>query len=163
MTLREWATPLTIGSFLLISATGVLMFFHLDTGLNKAAHEWLGWGLLAAVGLHAAANVSAFKRYFTRPATAAVIGSFIVLLAASFVSPPGQPDKPPHLMAVQAVLDAPIELAAQLAGKDPQNILSRLDAAGFDISRGNSLRAASGTTRERQMKALAIVFSPPGS
>lgn len=40
---RNWATPLTIGSFLLMAVTGLLMFFHLDTGLNKAAHEWLGW------------------------------------------------------------------------------------------------------------------------
>lgn len=39
MTYREWATPLTIGSFLLIAVTGVLMFFHLDSGLNKLAHE----------------------------------------------------------------------------------------------------------------------------
>ena len=38
---REWATPLTIGAFGLMSVTGMLMFFHLDTGFNKLAHEWL--------------------------------------------------------------------------------------------------------------------------
>ena len=47
MTFRESATPLTIGSFLLIAITGVLMFFHLDSGLNKLAHEWLGWAMIA--------------------------------------------------------------------------------------------------------------------
>lgn len=40
--LRKWATPLTIGSFLLMGVTGILMFFHLDIGLNKLAHEWAG-------------------------------------------------------------------------------------------------------------------------
>jgi cytochrome b561 len=67
MTYREWATPLTIGSFLVIAVTGVLMFFHLDSGLNKLAHEWLAWAMLAAVGLHAAVHFKSFSRYFTRP------------------------------------------------------------------------------------------------
>lgn len=39
---REIATPLTIGIFLIMSVTGILMFFHWDTGFNKLAHEWLG-------------------------------------------------------------------------------------------------------------------------
>ena len=38
---RDWATPVTIGSFGLMAITGLLMFFHLDSGLNKTAHEWL--------------------------------------------------------------------------------------------------------------------------
>ena len=36
---RDWATPLTIGAFGLLAVTGVLMFFHPDSGLNKAVHE----------------------------------------------------------------------------------------------------------------------------
>lgn len=163
MTLREWATPLTIGSFLLIAVTGVLMFFHLDTGLNKLAHEWLGWGLLAAVGVHAAVNINAFKRYFSRPGTLAVIGGCLVLLAASFVSPPGQAGKPPHILAIQAVLDAPIETTARLAGKDTQAVLADLRAAGILADATQSLRAAGGKTREEQMRALGIVFAAPAA
>ena len=30
---REWATPLTIGAFALMAATGTAMFFHLNNGL----------------------------------------------------------------------------------------------------------------------------------
>ena len=41
---RQWTTPLVAGSFLLMGATGILMFFHWDTGLNKTVHEWLGIG-----------------------------------------------------------------------------------------------------------------------
>ena len=49
---RPWITPLVIGTFALMAVTGSLMFFHLDTGLNKTAHEWLGWAMVAAVLLH---------------------------------------------------------------------------------------------------------------
>ena len=49
---RQWVTPLVAGSFLLMGVTGILMFFHWDSGLNKAAHEWLGWLMIIGVALH---------------------------------------------------------------------------------------------------------------
>jgi hypothetical protein len=159
MTYREWATPLTIGSFLIIAVTGVLMFFHLDSGLNKLAHEWLAWAMLAAVGLHAAAHFKSFSRYFTRPKALAVIGVSVVLLAASFIAPAGKSGKPPHILAAQAVLDAPIGLVAQMTGRDAQSILTELQAAGFSANPDKSLRAAAGDSREQQMKALGIALA----
>ena len=63
---REIATPLTIGIFLIMSVTGILMFFHWDTGFNKLAHEWLGWLMVVAVVLHILANMTAFKRHFSQ-------------------------------------------------------------------------------------------------
>ena len=56
---RPWITPLVIGTFVLMAVTGSLMFFHLDSGLNKAAHEWLGWAMVIAVVLHALMNLNA--------------------------------------------------------------------------------------------------------
>lgn len=159
MTYREWATPLTIGSFVLIAVTGVLMFFHLDSGLNKLAHEWLGWIMLGAVALHAAVHFKSFRRHFERPGALVVIGIFVALLAASFVAPNGKAGTPPHILAMQAVLDAPIERVADLAGKDTPSVLARLQAAGIAVDAGQSLRKASGPDRERQMKALGIVFT----
>ena len=41
MKLRAWATPLTIGSSLIVTITGLIMFFHLSPGLTRTAHEWL--------------------------------------------------------------------------------------------------------------------------
>lgn len=39
ISLRTWATPLTVGAFLLMAATGVLMFFGYDRGLTAVVHE----------------------------------------------------------------------------------------------------------------------------
>ena len=88
--IRAWATPLTIGAFLLSGVTGILMFFHLDSGLNKAAHEWLSWALVAGVGLHLAANFRAFKGYLKRPRAMAVVAAFAVLLGVSFLPLAGE-------------------------------------------------------------------------
>lgn len=58
---REWATPLTIGIFTLMAVTGILMFFHLDKGLNKTAHEWLGWLLVAGADSKVKCNTLGFN------------------------------------------------------------------------------------------------------
>jgi len=86
---RPWITPLVIGTFVLLSVTGVLMFFHLDTGMNKLAHQWLSWAILAAVGLHVLLNWPAFKRYLGQQTALSVIGACMVALALSFLPMPG--------------------------------------------------------------------------
>ena len=74
--IRKFATPLTMGAFLLSAVTGVLMFFHLDTGLNKAAHEWLSWAMVIGVALHIAVNYRAFSLYLKKPLALGIVGVF---------------------------------------------------------------------------------------
>jgi xanthine/uracil permease len=62
---RDLATSLTIGAFGIMSVTGILMFFHADSGLNKVVHEWASWAMVTGVVLHVVVNWVAFKRYFT--------------------------------------------------------------------------------------------------
>ena len=159
MKLREWATPLTIGSFTLIAATGILMFFHWDSGFNKTVHEWLGWGLLAAAILHAAANFGAFKRYFKNRTALIVIGVCLLILAASFVSPPGGDRKPPHIAATLAITNAPLSVVAQVANKDIAVVLDQLRRAGIEATAQQSLKQLSGGKRELEMKGLAAIFA----
>lgn len=60
MTIRcERVTPITAGAFLLSAVTGMLIFFHADSGAKKFVHEWLSWVLLAGAGLHVAVNLPA--------------------------------------------------------------------------------------------------------
>ena len=58
--LRTWAGPLTIGSFGVVATTGILMFFHADSGSMKLAHEWLGWLLVLGVIAHVVLNKDFF-------------------------------------------------------------------------------------------------------
>ena len=85
MSLRSWATPLVIGSFLVMAGTGVLMFFHLDSGLNKGLHEWAGLVMVGAGFGHIALNWRPFMMYFRRPVARTLIGGGAVILALSFV------------------------------------------------------------------------------
>lgn len=160
---RDWATPLTIATFALMGVTGVLMFFHLDTGFNKLAHEWLGWVMVAGVALHAVANWAAFKRHLLGSRRGQVIVALgLALTAASFVPQPARPGggSPPQL-AMRTLLDAPLQHLAPLAGQSPEALVARLRAAGYaQADVGSTLGDLAGHQREREAQLLRLVFSP---
>lgn len=131
---RTWITPLLIGAFLLSAVTGVLMFFHLDSGLNKAAHEWLSWAMLAGVGLHLMLNLAPFKRYFRQTTGRWVMGGFAALLALSFIPLGGTAGaEPPFAHPVHALARAPLPTLAQVAGLSTDALRARLGAAGIVV------------------------------
>lgn len=152
---RPWITPLVIGAFFLTAVTGVLMFFHLDSGLNKTAHEWLSWAMLIGVGLHLMLNLPAFKRYFTQTKARVVMGVFAVVLALSFIPAGGEAGSEPGFAPpVRALAQAPIPVLAQVAGTSIDDMKSRLQAAGITVANdqqsvadlvGGDLRAQIGT------------------
>ena len=159
---RDWATPLTIGMFMLMAVTGILMFFHLDSGLNKPAHEWLGWALVAGAGAHIVVNWNGFKRYFSNTGVSrAVLAACAVVLVGSFVPLPegGEGESSAPALAIRAVTTAPIEQVAPLAGRPVDQIVSDLAAAGIPVQPGQSLASVLGKDRHRTGQALSIVFN----
>lgn len=163
-TQRHWITPFVIGSFLLMAVTGVLMFFHLDSGLNKSAHEWLGWAMLAAVGLHLVNNMNAFKRYFSQTTGRVVMAVFAVVLAMSFVSLNGQSSKPPFLAPIKALSQAPLNVVAQVAGMSTAQLREQLASQGIASQNDNqTLFALVGDDQRRQMETLGKLFQTQGT
>jgi hypothetical protein len=157
---RDWITPLTLGSFGLIAVTGVLMFFHLDTGLNKTAHEWLGWLLLAAVIAHAAVNWLAFKRHLTHTRGRVVVGVSALVLALTFITLPGAgSSEPPFAGPIKALAAAPVSALAAVAGVSPAQMVERLAGAGVQVaSAQQSLAEAVGPDLRRQLGVLRKVL-----
>jgi hypothetical protein len=127
---RDWITPITMGAFGLLATTGVLMFFHVDSGLNETAHEWLSWVLLGGVALHAAVNWAGVRRHLAGWRGRAAVGVFAAALALSFV-PLGGKGEPPFLPPVRALADAPLSVLAQVAKLTPDQLRERLQRQGL--------------------------------
>lgn len=158
---RDWATPLTIGIFALMAVTGVLMFFHIDNGLQKTVHEWAGWAMVAFVALHAASNWLGFKRYFRLGQRGvALIGLFVTATLATFFLqwPAGGEGASPPAMAINAITRAPIAQVAPLFGKSAEQARADLAAAGLTLVDDRAtLAAAAGGDRERIGTALRVL------
>lgn len=172
---REWATPLTIGVFLVSAVTGLALFFEVDTGFGKLVHQWLGWVLVVAVVLHVAVNFASFRRRLTVGAGRWLVLSLGLLAVATFFEPappPPPPEPPPEPASADAerdpasavataVLHAPLTVVAALANASPETLASALRTAGFDVGAGDpSLAEIAGDDRDDRLRALSIVFAP---
>lgn len=162
---RTWATPLAAGAFLLMAATGILMFFHVETGLAKEFHEWLGWLFVIGVGLHVATNWSAAKAHLAQNRARAIVGAFVVLLIVA-MSPIGGESEggPPGMRAAIGALErAPLRDVAPIAGRSVDTIVSDLQHAGFaSASEDATLTSLAGDDRGAQFRALGVVFGAAG-
>lgn len=154
--LRQVATPLTIGAFILSAVTGVLMFFHLDIGLNKAAHEWLSWALVIGVVLHLSVNFRAFRGYLKRPVARGLIAGFVILLAASFLPLGGGGS--PVAAVMQGLGQAPVAQVVALAGAESEQVTERLQAAGYMAEAEQTVADLAGGDRKVQAEILGLIF-----
>lgn len=156
--LRKYATPITIGSFFLMAVTGVLLFFHMNTTLNKVAHEYLGLVMIAAVALHVVLNWRAFALYFKKPLAMGLMAVFVVALGLSFVSVPQTGGRPEYAV-VNTVMTAPIEQIASILGTDTAGLIDRLADQGIMASMGQSLVDLAGPERGAA-PALFVTLAP---
>lgn len=155
---RNWVTPLTAGAFLLSAVTGVLIFFHVETGANKFVHEWLGWVLLGGAALHVLANFGGLKSHLATTRGKWVIGVFVLVLAASFI-PLGGADEPPFVQPIRALSQAPLSTLAQVAQTTPENLRDRMVKQGLQpTSDQQSLSDLVGTDIKKQMHVLEKIM-----
>lgn len=157
---RDWITPITTGAFLLTAVTGVLLFFHAATGLNKAIHEWLSWVFLIGAILHLALNFTTFKKYLSQRKGQVLMGGAVLLLAVNFV-PIGEDHAPPFVPPVRALAQAPLTTLAQVAHTSPELLRKRLTSAGITVdSDQQSLSDLVGDDFGVQMHLLEDLFTP---
>lgn len=144
--MRTWATPITIGAFILTAVTGIMLFFRLDLGLTKVVHEWLSWFLVAGTICHVIANWTCMTGYLGSRLGRGVIAVFITITCACLVPLGDSHGENPHKTS-NILLHSSLSSVALAAGHKPDEALSLLRAKGIqaegtdqniaDIARSN--------------------------
>lgn len=157
---REWATPITAGAFLLVGFTGILMFFHLDSGLNKVAHEWLSWVLVAGVVLHIVTNIRAFNGHLRSRLGRYLMGGFALVLALTFI--PAGGDGPPAIAKpAVALAEVPLSVFAQVAGVSADELLTKLSEQGYQsATETQSITDVVGGDFGKRLHVMADLLGP---
>ncbi len=162
--MREWATPVTIGAFLISGLTGVLIFFHINFGLIRGAHEWLSWFLVLGVIFHVWLNWKAFARYFSKRMGVGIMALFAVLTIISLIpfggsSGPNRRGGPPFAKAANALAEAPLTTVALVAKQEPADLLNKLKAQGLNVtSDQQTIKAIAESNKKNEMQILGMLF-----
>ncbi len=158
--LRTWATPLTIGAFVLMAGTGVAMFFEWNYGLTTVVHQWFSWlFLLGAVG-HIVANFRPLRNHLKSRWGKVSVTLFMGVLAASFFSW-GRITGPQLKGPIeQALVHAPLWALAGATHAEPEALVARLKAHGIAAGSEQTIGELSRTNSVGENRLLAIVFLP---
>jgi hypothetical protein len=158
--LREWATPLAIGSFIISAVTGVLIFFHLNIGGVKTAHTWFSWLLVAGVAAHVITYRKQFSGYFQKPLGMTIITGSLILTLAAFL--PLGPDraKPPFMTISSTLSGMPFTDIAQALKEHPIELMEELEARNIVVKDGRQTIAEIARLNNRKdMDVLATIFN----
>lgn len=160
LSLRTWSTPLTIGAFILMAVTGVLMFFEWNPGLVTVVHQWFSWIFLLGTGGHIAANFRPFRKHLSSTWGKSSVTVCALVLAASFFSwglvTGPQLERPIE----EALVDAPLFALAGTIRADPDALLGRLKARGIPATSQQSIRELSIAHGVGENELLGMVFLP---
>ncbi|HEU5079137.1 MAG TPA: hypothetical protein VFT72_07980 [Opitutaceae bacterium] len=158
--LRTWATPVTIGAFILMSVTGILMIFDWEHGLVTVTHQWFSWIFVVGVCAHIAINVRSFKNHLSSGWGRASMVAFVLVLGASFFSW-GLITGPQLKDTIeQSLVDAPISALAGVAHVSPEDLINKFKAGGINATGEKSIRELSEEFGVSENRLLAIVFLP---
>ncbi|WP_115717282.1 DUF4405 domain-containing protein [Gallaecimonas mangrovi] len=163
MTLKSWATPLTAGGFVISAVTGVVIFFHINVGLVRPAHEWLSWLMILGVVFHLVINWKGFKGYFKKGLALFIILLSLVLTAASFIpvnSPKG--GKAALFQAAGLLTDTSLSNLAPVVGKPVDQLVSLLQQQGYQVYDNKmSLDDIAAQQSKRGVELLPIILAKP--
>ena len=157
---RSWATPLCIGSFVIVGFSGILMFLEINLGLLKVAHEWLGVILVLAVIAHVLINLKMFLRYFTKPAGIAIIA--VIIIAGSVMGFMGNNEnrRPPFKTIMEQMQTSSLSVVAPVVKDTPEFLLIKLQAQGLTVKDVNqTIQQIAQSNRKSPMDVMSLIFN----
>lgn len=160
--LRRWITPLVIGAFLVTALTGVMMFFHLRTGVVKITHEWMAISFVGLGLLHAWTNWAAVKHHFKRWQTPALIFSVMLLAGLLLFETANQSSARVGIM--RQLQTAPLSAIAAVQQVPSEHLILRLKQQGLEVTDDDpSLIQLADDNRVSTQTMLAAVFGEDAS
>lgn len=157
--LGRYATPFITGLFLVSLISGIALFFHVGPGGFHGMHEWLSMVLILPFALHVWKNWRGFLNYFRRTPMAIALG-VSALIAAPFLLPfgSGEAGGPPPFAFSHQILANPASDIAPLLGLTPEDLATKLAAAGIPVEDlSQPLSEAITASGKPEMQALAVL------
>ena len=161
--LKAWAGPLTMGTFVVMTVTGVLMFFHLNVGMVKLLHEWLSWLFVAGAVAHLAVNWGPFLAYWRKPFAVGMMATLLVIGALALLPLGSRGSRPPFMAALRSLEQSSLSVVAQVAKRSPEAVMEELTKQGLRVRDATQTISAIATDNDKpSLEILACVLGDAG-
>ena len=128
---RKPATSLTIGFFLVMAISGLLIFFEFGTGGIRATHEWTSIAFIVAAIMHILVNQKPFTRYFKERTVASVL---LACSLGGLLYVQSRNDLYAAEEAYQQVIHSDLSVLAPLLGDDISSLQKKLRDLGVTVT-----------------------------
>jgi hypothetical protein len=156
---KKWATPLTIGTFIVSAVSGMLMFFKINFGLLRVAHEWISVLLVLGGIFHVVANFGLFKKYFYSKTAVAIISLFVAVGILCFVMPGNSRMRPNFTDYSVTLQNITLPVVAEISKSDCTTIINHLSSHGVAVkSSEQTISEIASMNKNSARNVLAIVF-----
>ena len=156
--LRPWATPLTIGAFVLMAISGVMMFFEVMPGYVTSGHKWLSWLFLLGAGAHIILNNRALVRHLGSAWGRASLTVFTLALIVSTFSFGQVTVSQLEGRISRRLVEARLSTLADLTQTNEAGLLRKLAAHGVKARADQKVKEVAARHGIEDFHVLALVF-----
>lgn len=157
--LRPWATPVTIGAFVLMATSGVMMFFEVLPGYITSAHKWLSWLFLLGTGAHIILNNRALVRHLGSAWGRASLAVFTLALIVSTFSFGQVTASQFETHVSRTLVEAKLSTLADLTRTNETALLRKLAAHGVEARSNQTVKEVATRHGIEDFHVLRLVFS----
>lgn len=137
--LLRYSTPLIIPISTVVTFSGVLMLFHLETSEMVLLHELFGLAFVLAAVLHVINYWNATRNHFSRRTSRGLILAIFLLAVVLYPAASHDAhDGTVHKDIIDRVISSPLTLTAPVLGLTAENAVEKLRASGIESASADS-------------------------
>jgi len=154
---KRFISIILAGVFLVVSITGILMFFMVKSSDMTQVHSWLGMGFVFVGIYHLIKNLSSFKSYM-KYTSSVIILIFIVMSSIWYIQPINNNFISPKKEIMNAVFTQPISTVCIFFKKDVDKVINKMNSKGVIVKDINQTLIQIVKDNNQDMKNILFIF-----
>jgi len=143
--------------FVVVSITGVLMFFMIESHAMNSVHAWLGMGMVLIGIYHLIKNFTPFKSYLQYKSSSIIL-LLILALSTWYALPKDEQLVSPKKEIMKAVFIQPISTVSVFFKKDIQKTIEHLKSKNIDVKDESQSLMEIAKFNNKEVKEVFFIF-----
>ena len=154
---KRYVSIVLTGIFIVISVTGILMFFMIESHAMNSVHAWLGMFFVGIGIYHLIKNLSSLKNYLKYKSSLISL-SLILILSIYYALPKNEKLVSPKKEIMKAIFMQPISVVCIFFKKDINKTISHLKSKNIQIKNSSQSLMQIAKKNKKEVKEVFFIF-----